>query len=82
MPIAFCPVGTSSAGNAYVLEAVQEVVGLLCWKCTLLAYVQLGGQWDAQVLLCKTAVQPVSPQPRLVCGVIVPQVQDYRPGIH
>lgn len=58
-------------------NAVQDDLGPLCHKCTLLAYGPLGVCEDPQVLFCKHASQLVSPQHVLVLGVVLPQMQDF-----
>lgn len=65
------------AGSA-TPDAAQEASSLLsCKKKPLLVHVQLVSHHNPQIVFHKAALQPISPQSVLVCGVIPPQVQDF-----
>jgi len=63
------------AGHAS-LDAVQDTVGLLGCERTLVACVQLFIHQYPQVLLGQTDLNPLIPQPVLIVGVALTQVQD------
>ncbi|KAK4815543.1 hypothetical protein QYF61_003235 [Mycteria americana] len=64
------------------LDAVlQDMVGFLGCKRTLLAHVQLFTHQYPQVLLCRAALNPFIPQPVLILGVAPTQVQDLALGL-
>lgn len=54
----------------------QDNISLLHCKGVLLVHVQFGIHRNSQILFCRAAFQPVSPQYILVHGDIPPQVQN------
>lgn len=60
---------------------VQDAIGLLCGKGTLLTHVQLVHQYP-QILLCSAVFQLLSPQQALVRWVTASQVQDFVPSLN
>ena len=62
-------------------DAAQDMVGLLGYECTLLVPVQLFIPQYPQVLLCRAALHPFIPQPVLIRGVALTQVQDPALGL-
>lgn len=58
------------------LMKVQDAIGLLCGKGTLLTHVQLIHQYP-QILLCSAVFQLRGPQQALVPWVTASQVQDF-----
>ncbi|KAK4824113.1 hypothetical protein QYF61_010736 [Mycteria americana] len=63
------------AGRAS-FDAAQDTVGPLGCEHTLPAHVQLFIHQYPQVLLCRAALNPFIPQPVLILGVALSQVQD------
>ena len=61
--------------------AAQGTVGFLGCQHTLLAHVQLFIHQYPHVLLCRVALNPFIPQPVLIWGVALTQVQDLSLGI-
>ena len=57
-------------------DAAQDVVGLLVCKSTLLAHVLLAVHQYLQVLFCKAALNPFSPQFVLTGMVAMTQLQN------
>ncbi|KAK4831400.1 hypothetical protein QYF61_017531 [Mycteria americana] len=68
------------AGHASCYAA-QDMVGLLGYEHTLLAHVQLFIHQYPQVLLCRAALDHIIPQPVLILGVALTQVQDLALGL-
>jgi len=68
------------AGHA-AFDAAQDTVGPLGCKCTLPAHVQLFIHQYPQVLLGRAALNPFIPQPVLIPGVALTQVQDPALGL-
>ncbi|KAK4818015.1 hypothetical protein QYF61_004128 [Mycteria americana] len=69
------------AGHA-AFDAAQGTVGFLGCQCTLLAHVQLFIHQYPQVLLHRAALNPFIPQPVLILGVALTQVQDLNMGLN
>jgi len=63
------------AGHA-AFYAAQDIVGLLASKHTLPAHVQLLNHQYPLLLLSRVALNPLIPQPVLIAGVALTQVQD------
>ncbi|KAK4822945.1 hypothetical protein QYF61_023445 [Mycteria americana] len=68
------------AGHAS-FDAAQDTVGLLGCEHTVLAHVQLFTHQYPQVLLSRAALNPLIPQPVLIPGVALTQVQDLALGL-
>jgi len=68
------------AGHA-AFDAAQGTVGLLGCEDTLVAHVQLFINQYPQVLLGRAALNPFIPQPVLIVGVALTQVQDLALGL-
>jgi len=68
------------AGHA-AFDAAQDAVGLMGCLQTMVAHVQLFIHQYPQVLLGKAALNPIIPQPVLILGVALTQVQDFALGI-
>ncbi|PKU46894.1 hypothetical protein llap_2788 [Limosa lapponica baueri] len=68
------------AGHAS-FDAAQDAVGLLGCKSTLLAHVQLFIHQYPQTLLFRSVLNPFIPQPVLILGVALTQVQDPALGL-
>ncbi|KAK4831083.1 hypothetical protein QYF61_015281 [Mycteria americana] len=68
------------AGHAS-FDAAWDTVGLLGCECTLLARVQLFIHQYPYVLLPRAALNPFNPQPVLISGVALTQVQDPALGL-
>ncbi|KAK4824943.1 hypothetical protein QYF61_021631, partial [Mycteria americana] len=68
------------AGHAS-FDAAQDAVGLLGCKHTLLSHVQLFIHQYPQALLFRAALSPFIPQPVLILGVALTQVQDPALGL-
>ncbi|KAK4816418.1 hypothetical protein QYF61_016854 [Mycteria americana] len=62
-------------------DAAQDMAGFLGCERTLLARVQLFTHQYPQVLLCRAALNPFIPQPVLILGVALTQVQDLALGL-
>jgi len=60
---------------------MQNTIGFLSCKRTLLAHVQFLIPWYPQVLLCWTALNPFVPQFALILGTVPTQVQDLALGL-
>ena len=58
----------SQPGGHASLDAAQDTVGLLGYKCTLLGHVKLLLNQHPQVLLLRAALNPFSTQPVFVLG--------------
>jgi len=63
------------------LDAAQDMVGLLGCECTLVAHIKLFIQQYPQVLLSRTALNHIIPQPVLIVGVALTQMQDLALGL-
>ncbi|KAK4823689.1 hypothetical protein QYF61_005755 [Mycteria americana] len=59
----------------------QDTVGLLACKHTLLAHIQLFTHQYPQVVLCRAALNPFTPQPVLILGLAPTQVRDLALGL-
>ncbi|KAK4823178.1 hypothetical protein QYF61_027082 [Mycteria americana] len=68
------------AGRAS-FDAAQDTVGLLGCECPLPAHVQLFIHQYSQALLHRAALNPFIPQPVLILGVALTQVQDLALGL-
>ncbi|KAK4822221.1 hypothetical protein QYF61_011862, partial [Mycteria americana] len=68
------------AGHA-AFDAAQDMVGFLGCEHTLQAHVQLFIHQYPQVLLRRAALNPFIPQPVLIPGVVLTQVQDFALGL-
>ncbi|KAK4830883.1 hypothetical protein QYF61_013812 [Mycteria americana] len=68
------------AGHAS-FDAAQDTVGLLGCKRTLLAHVQLSIHQYPQVPLPRAALNHIIPQPVLILGIALTQVQDLALGL-
>jgi len=62
-------------------DAAQDKVGFLGCECTLVAHVQLFIHQYPQVLLSRVGLDPFIPQPVLIVGVVLTQVQDLALGL-
>jgi len=69
-----------AAGHT-AFDAAQDTVGLLGCERTLLAHVQLFIDQYPQVLLGRAALNPFIPQPVLILGVALTQMQDLALGL-
>lgn len=63
------------AGHA-PLDSTQDTIGLLGYKCTLLAHVKSFISWHPQVLIFRTALKLFSAQSVSVLGIALSQAQD------
>ncbi|KAK4828640.1 hypothetical protein QYF61_000288 [Mycteria americana] len=70
----------SPAGHA-IFDTSQDAIGLLGHLGTLLAHIQAAVNKHPQVLLCQAAFQPLFPEPVVLHGVAVAQVQDLALGL-
>ncbi|KAK4829697.1 hypothetical protein QYF61_006072 [Mycteria americana] len=68
------------AGHAS-LDAAQDTVGLLGCECSLVAHGQLFIHQYPHILLCTAALNPFIPQPVLIPGVALTQVQGLALGL-
>ncbi|KAK4817066.1 hypothetical protein QYF61_027095 [Mycteria americana] len=68
------------AGHAS-FDAAQDMAAFLGCECTLPAHVQLFTHQYPQDLLCSAALNPFIPQPVLILGVALTQVQDLALGL-
>lgn len=65
-----------AAGNG-LSHTAQDIIGLLCCKGKLLAYVKLAhqdklGQNENKNFFCQASFKPIGPQPVLVLGLFLP----------
>ncbi|KAK4831745.1 hypothetical protein QYF61_018943 [Mycteria americana] len=76
-----CSSTWSTSSPSFFTGLAQDTIGFLGCEHTLLAHVQLFIHQYPQVLLCRAALNPFIPQPVLIPGVALTQVQDPALGL-